>query len=556
MENENNKNWQTLEDEGDAHWEKFESIKVIDPNSLKAIREQRHALMENASACYYDAFGKVAKENDFLAMARLHRKIARYKRNNKNLEDGKSEVNKGLEKLAEIPKSEWTASYNIEEALLQLELTYYHLSIGGDNNIREAKSKAESIIASLKEDLDNWIILGDAYNVLGIALDRLRVETSVLEENVLGCWFKAIDNFKRVSSTSVYAQRKILDVRFNIAVNLQIQGDYNDSIKLFELILEDLSYKRQFIAKHNLALNYLDKGELTIAKRFAKEVWKATESPESIEALESPFELPDRIWARELKLRILAKDILTTEDDEKVNDLSKQARKLYRRSLEMLRRQDVEDSLKVRKRSELHRLMAEVYLAENKLDEAEKLIKESKRELNTKKIQHEVTDDERSYLKLTNARVNQIKNNLDQALEDLIELDSSFREVEEFRKVVEVEIYMAEIYIHKNDIENALSILKTAQDKAEELDREYDLKRIQQLKERIEETKNPGEKVEYTGTTSVSGGGAIAKGDETTAVGERGVSVKRDVWGNIISGDGNTIIINNGVPASKDDETL
>jgi tetratricopeptide (TPR) repeat protein len=455
--------WKELEAEGDDLWEK--AFEAPTPAESRRLWTEAGDFYQRA----LDAAGLHAPGS--LAVARLHRKKARYCRQIGQVEDAR----KILGEASWIADGHGTPDARLEKARIDLELVRCDFK---DKRWDSQRTNAENIIDTLEKwrQRKPWYgqpelsyTLGYAYHMLGIALDELGEGSSRIGKGSKDCWKEADGLLRGISSAE--AKRGRVDVKISQAVYWRSLGYCDKAIDIYKELQGSevpLSPERAVLVRDNLAVAYLD-------RREPGDIDKAIDCVEqSIKQAEEDNDADEWIWAIEIRLKAL-KEQISVSDETGVRALLDQADRLYNTSLGLIR-PSPEDAPP--EPVELHRVMAEVYLAAGKMDKAEEQM------ASVLKSKWHKEGWEGGDIYITLAMFHQQKGELQSAQRYLKLARECFEDEERRGMVFEVDLKSATI---QKDWSSAQEILEEARSIARQLGPQRLETRVEDLRENLKE---------------------------------------------------------------------
>lgn len=445
-------NWQFQERSGDEFREH-----ALRTNSLK----EREAYWSRARGEYQLAIAQI-QEHESIDKVRLYRKMTECLRKLGEIDLAEKRFLEPALKLIERVQDQLQP--NNEKAYLRLEQAYV---VYRREEWSVLKTRSEDIINVYESDPAHGqrgelrFVVGSAYNLLAIALQRVTKDMVKSNKTPRDCWQQAEYFLEGLESSE--AKRTLQDVKINSAVYWFDRGDCDLAVEKLEDIyhkyianakdvIDILPAQRQILVKHNLAAAYLHKpAYLDEANKLLQENLALAQELNDVE---------EWISALQLQLKVIREQVDQASNSEKPHLVEKaeKLRKELNRAIKLAERADWEnddDNL------ELHRLFTEIYLAAGQVDKAGEEFKEIESWRSSESNQAD--------LYTTRASFFQSKGNLDRAIFFLEEACQLYKDLAHFGMFVDTKTRLAELCIQCGDGNKAREILREADEGAKEL---------------------------------------------------------------------------------------
>ena len=459
--------WQELERKGDKYWEQAFWVGTLDESV---------GLRSEAGTCYENALGKVLAETPkSMDTIRLRRKVATfYRKHKRETKDARDELHAGLEALEKLPDS---VGRDLEQVRLELELAFCD---HWDGEVLSLLQRVEAIIRAFKRaplygHPEVWPILGNAYLLLGVALDRREGTQSSAAKTPEESWSKAENCFNRVPGHPE-SKRGLHDVIINRALHFQRRGNYATSIERLESIVKDVTLERVLQVRQNLAIAYLEKGSFEEAVALARS---------SLAQAERIRDTIGQIRVREVLLKAMKEQIAASDAGTERPRLLEEAEEFYHQSLEFTELPKLDNREAVAARLELHRVMAEIYLVADEVEKARQRFQKAIEVMYT--TDRSLPQDDKLDLRVTEALIDQRGGKLDLAMEKLTEAREFYHVHGRLRKQIGVDLQRASILKQKGAWSDARTVLEEARGTAQGLKRQREVDRINDLLREIED---------------------------------------------------------------------
>jgi hypothetical protein len=459
LHQENNQ-WRNYEVEGDHQ------VKLAGQADQKDTDKHWQA----AQQAYNQALGTQPRP-DILDMIRLYRKAAFVLRKQGKIDLAKHEyLHRGYNLIPRVNASlQESPTLLLEKALYQLEDAYCDYN---EDKWQELQAQTAEMIEQYSDesiielDANFPYVIGCVYNLRAIVLQYL----SAPQGEIDWCWDLAQSYLQRANTAD--ATDILRDIRLNRAAHQTMWGHTDSAIKTFEQVLlaekmaPSLPTERRIILQHTLATCYLDRraeDEISKARALATEnlIWSKMQE-----------RIDEWFAALYLYLDVMKALIVTTKENDTQSFVEQALDEYYafRRANRFGKAWGSKPAA-----SELHRLLAEIYIVANDLVKAEAEVAFFK----TPPQQEEERNE--GYFYLTLARFHHRKGEFEEAQLQLQKARSRFEDAEQ-GMVVEIDLLWAEIKTNQSKEREAQQLLEQALENAQMLDCE---ERVTRVKERL-----------------------------------------------------------------------
>ncbi len=459
--------WEEQESTGDKCYECWLSGNNIHP--IKGSISTKAELYEDMEKAYLQALNILKDTHqNYLAVARLHRKIAKVTRQN-------TELTEPIDILGELEKAEQALGRVLPEnadvrQLIELERVNIQLEKAF---CTESQEQIETIIQKcLAQDAREFsFIIGQAYNMLGVILFDKPESTSDDLRKAYHYWQEAKRCLKGINNPPIgeteFKQIQAQPIG-NLAIFAYNRGEFSAAIQQYEELEKLLPPNRQL--QNNLALAYMELGEVEEALEIAERTLLNPNG--NVPVLVNNITEDDQISTFEVLLKIYVEKLKRTGKSSTENTLLFQKiEELYYKYLGILKSIECkmpsvnqEESSEAQKKlydalRELHRLMIETYLDQCKFDEA---IEQKE------KVTWDIGNDDPDWI-VTLARLSRHKGDLEKARAGLDQALREFQKRDQLHKIVPINIERIDILIKLHKDDEARKILAELEKQIKEL---------------------------------------------------------------------------------------